>query len=173
CAAACNYTGTDTFKYTVKDRAGFTSNIATVSVTINRPFAADDWSDTDGAAPVTINVLENDSDPDGNQHLVPGSIVVTASTAHGTALVNADGTITYTATGNFSGTDSFQYTVADDNGARSGAAHVFVRINRPTAADDLANFSGTTPVTINVLANDSDPDGNEHLVATSVTLTAS
>jgi hypothetical protein len=168
--ATAAFTGTDTFQYTVKDDNGATSNVATVSIRVNRPTAADDWTDTDGSTPVTINVLANDTDPDGNQHLVPGSVTLVSHPAHGTAVVRADGTIIYTATAGFTGTDSFKYTVSDDNGATSTPATVQVRINRPTAADDWTDTDGSTPVTINVLANDTDPDGNQHLLPGSVTL---
>src|SRR5262249_33487889 len=126
-AAGC-FSGTDTFQYTVADDNGAVSNPATVRVSMNRPHAAGDWTDTDGSTHVTVNVLANDTDPDGNQHLLPGSVTLIGQPAHGTAVVNADGTITYTgSSGNFSGTDSFQYTVADDNGAVSNVAAVSVR----------------------------------------------
>jgi len=173
--ATGTFTGTDTFQYTVRDSLGGTSNPATVSVRVNRPVAADDWTDTDGTTPVTIAVLANDADPDGNQHIDPtqhtGAFVTKLSSPqHGTAVLNADGSFTYTAVAGFTGTDSFQYMVTDDNGGASNPATVFVRVNVPTATDDLASFNGTTPTVINVLANDTDPDGNQHLVPSSVTI---
>jgi len=173
--ATGTFTGTDTFQYTVRDSLGGTSNPATVSVRVNRPVAADDWTDTDGTTPVTIAVLANDTDPDGNQHIDPtqhtGAFVTKLSSPqHGTAVLNADGSFTYTAVAGFTGTDSFQYMVTDDNGGASNPATVFVRVNVPTATDDLASFNGTTPTVINVLANDTDPDGNQHLVPSSVTI---
>src|SRR5262249_14378247 len=63
---ASTFSGTDTFRSTVRDDAGGLSSPATVSVRVNRPTAADDWTDTDGTAPVTIDVLENDQDPEGH-----------------------------------------------------------------------------------------------------------
>jgi len=161
-----NFAGTDTFQYVVRDTAGGLSNPATVSVRVNRPTAADDWTDTDGTTPVTVNVLENDTDPDGNEHIDPahgGRVARVSAPAHGTATLNPDGSFTYTAAAGFTGTDSFRYTVTDDAGATSLPATVFVRVNVPTANDDLASFSGTTPVNIAVLANDTDPDGNDHI----------
>ncbi len=65
---------------------------------------------------------------------------------HGTATVHANGTVTYTANAGFSGTDSFSYTVKDDKGAVSAPANVYVRVNRPTAADEWTDTDGTTPV---------------------------
>ncbi|HJZ91299.1 MAG TPA: Ig-like domain-containing protein, partial [Gemmataceae bacterium] len=166
------FTGTDTFQYTARDTTGVLTNVTTVSVQVNRPTAADDWADTDGTNPVTINVLENDTDPDGNQHIdYPGSVSRVSSPAHGTVTFDAaSNSFTYTAFANFMGTDSFQYVVTDDAGATSAPATVLIQVNRPTAADDLAGFDRTTPVTINVLENDTDPDGNEHIVIGSVTI---
>jgi large repetitive protein len=200
--ASTTFVGTDTFQYTVAYGSGVvvtpprtvggkvvsaktviitkggTGGIlppATVSVRVNRPVAADDWTDTDGTTPVTIDVLANDSDPDGNQHIDPtqhtGAFVTRVSSPqHGTAALNADGSFTYTAVPGFTGTDSFRYTVTDDNGGVSMPATIYVRVNVPTAADDFAQAAGTVPVVIAVLANDTDPDGNNHLVPGSVTI---
>src|SRR5262249_14284965 len=137
--ATAGFTGTDTLQYTVKDDNGATSDQGTLSIRVNRPTAANDWTDTDGPTTVTDDVLANDTDPDGNQHLVPTSVTLVSHPAHGTAVVNSDGTITYTAMANFTGTDTFTYMVSDDNGATSNPAAVQVRINRPTAADDWAD----------------------------------
>jgi ribosomal protein L24E len=170
--ASAGFSGTDSFQYTVADSAGGVSLPGHVYVRINRPAAADEWTDTDGTTPLTLNVLANASDPDGNQHLVASSVAIVAQPAHGTAVANADGSITYTANGTFSGTDVLQYTISDDNGGVSLPAHFYVRVNRPTAADEWTDTDGTTPVTLNVLANASDPDGNQHLVASSVAITS-
>jgi large repetitive protein len=162
--AKANFTGTDTFRYSVRDAAGDTSE-ANVSVRVNRPVAADDWIDTDGTNPVTISVLDNDSDPDGNSHIqFPGSVTRISNPAHGTVTFDATtNSFTYTANADFTGTDSFRYIVTDDAGAASMPATVFVRVNRPVAADDFATTHGTDAVTISVLDNDSDPDGNAHI----------
>jgi large repetitive protein len=150
------------------DTAGYTSNAAEVSVRINRPVAADDWTDTDGTTPVIVDVLANDTDPDGNQHIDPslgGGAYVTllSRPQHGTATLNPDGSFTYQAVAGFTGTDSFRYSVTDDNGGTSLPATAYVRVNVPTAANDLASFVGTTPITIDILANDTDPDGSQHI----------
>src|SRR5262249_15743582 len=157
--AFANFTGTDSLQYTVKDSKGVLSNLATVSIQVNRPTAADDWVDTDGTNPVDINVLENDTDPDGNHHInYPASVSLVSVPAHGPATLNAaTNTFPYTASANFMGTDSFRYLVTDDAGAASAPGTAFVQVNRPTAANDLASFDGTTPVVIDVLENDTDP----------------
>src|SRR5262249_23442747 len=152
------------------DDNGATSLPATVTVVGNQAGTVNgDFSETDGTTPVTINVLDNDSAP-GGAILVPNSVKVVDTPAHGPATVNSDGSITYVASARFTGTDRFNYTVTDSKGVTSAPTPVFVRVNAPTAADDLASFSGTTPITINVLDNDTDPDGNQHILSNSVTL---
>jgi probable HAF family extracellular repeat protein len=76
----------------------------------NRPPAAgDDLAYGQLNQPVVIPVLLNDSDPE----LDPLQVTSVTQPAHGTAVRNANGTITYTATATFSGFDSFTYTVSD------------------------------------------------------------
>src|SRR5262245_1291811 len=171
--AANGFTGTDTFQYRARDSRGVLSNVATVNVQVNRPTAADDWTDTDGTNPVAINVLENDTDPDGNQHINhPGAVSLASPPSHGTVTLDAAAnTFTYTASANFMGTDRVTYIVTDDAGASSAAGNGLVQVTRPTAADDLAAFDGTNPVVIDVLENDTDPDGNQHILPGSVTVT--
>src|SRR5207244_6665286 len=76
------------------------------------PQALDDTDATSEDTPVTVAVLANDSDPDGD----PLTISSVTQGAHGTVVVNADGTLSYTPDANFNGTDTVSYTVtnADD-----------------------------------------------------------
>ena len=67
---------------------------------------------------MTIPVLANDTDPNG---LTP-SIASTTNPGHGGIIVNADGSITYTATPGFLGSDTFNYTITDALGGTSTAA---------------------------------------------------
>src|SRR4051794_14869566 len=136
------------------------------------PSAVDDWTDTDGTTPVAVEVLANDIAPAGAQ-LMPASVSIVTGPQHGNATVDqAMGKIMYTAAPGFSGTDSFRYTVRDDRGDLSNVATAFVRVNVPTAADDFGQTQGTQPVAIDVLENDTDPDGNEHLEPGSVRIVA-
>src|SRR5262245_19308616 len=73
------------------------------------PSAADDSATTNEDTPVTIAVLANDTDPEGSAL----TVILVDPPAHGSALVNADGTVTYTPAANFSGTDTFTYKVSD------------------------------------------------------------
>jgi Bacterial Ig domain/FG-GAP repeat len=126
------FAGTDRLTYTVKDLGGATSNTATITIVVNRPTANDDFdADTDND-PFDLHVLDNDTDPDGNGFLDPSSVAVGGSPAHGTAVPNpVTGVIRYTPAPNFTGVDTFTYTVKDFPGAKSNVATVRVRIDLP------------------------------------------
>jgi hypothetical protein len=81
------------------------------------PLAVDDFASTQQATAVVIDVLANDSDPDG------GALAIDSFTqpAHGTATDNGDGTLTYTPNPGFSGVDSFEYTIRDGQGGTASA----------------------------------------------------
>ncbi|MDN2661677.1 cadherin-like domain-containing protein, partial [Neptunomonas sp. CHC150] len=78
---------------------------------------------TDEDTPVTVDVLANDSDVDGDTLTVDF-----ATAANGTVAINPDGTITYTPNANFTGSDTITYTVTDGNGG-TATATVAVTIN--------------------------------------------
>src|SRR5262249_6452540 len=125
--ARAGFTGTDSFRYQVSDDHGAKSVPATVFVRVNRPTATDDFAQALGTAPVAIDVLANDTDPDGNQHLLPSSVTIIGLPQHGTVSVDlSTGQIIYKANAGFTGTDTFRYTVTDDNGAISNPAMVVV-----------------------------------------------
>ncbi len=90
----------------------------------NPPVAVDDPAQTQADTAVTIAVLANDSDPDGDTLTVAS---VTPGT-DGSVTDNGDGTLTYTPDAGFTGTDSFTYTIDDGNGG-SDTATVTVTVN--------------------------------------------
>jgi len=111
-----DFNGSDSFTYFAND-GQVNSAAATVTITVNAindaPDAVDDDATTNEDQAIDIDVLANDSDVDGN--LDPGSVTVTAAPSNGTTSVNATtGVITYTKSGDFNGTDSFDYEVCDD-----------------------------------------------------------
>ena len=128
------------------------------------PLAVDDAAQTAEDTPVTIAVLANDSDPDGDTLTVAG----VSEPAHGTAVLTETGAVRYTPEPNFNGTDRFTYVVGDGSGLTAQAA-VDVTVlpvnDPPEAVDDAAETAEDTPVTIAVLDNDSGPDGDPLTVA--------
>jgi hypothetical protein len=81
------------------------------------PVAVDDTASTTQGTPITISVLANDSDADGD----PLSVVSVTDLVNGTVVINNDQTITYTPNSSFSGTDSFTYTISDGQGGTATA----------------------------------------------------
>jgi hypothetical protein len=110
-----------------------------------------------------LAVLANDS------NAVGGIITVTAPPAFGTVVVNAlTGTVTYTPNLNFSGADLFTYTVTVGTQVSNvGTASINVTSVAlpPVAVNDTFNAVVGKPTAINVLANDTDPNGQASIVA--------
>jgi large repetitive protein len=164
-----NFNGTDTITYTISDGAGGTAT-STVTVTVSpvndAPVANPDAGTTSEDTPVTLSPLANDTDIDGNPLTVTGG-----SAPNGTVVVNPDGTITYTPNANFNGTDTITYTISDGQGG-TATATITVTVapvnDPPVAVNDVAATNEDTPVTVAVLGNDSDPDGNPLLVTAAV-----
>ena len=106
---------------------------------------------------VVINVLNNDSDADEGDVI---SIDTVSPASNGTVVNNGD-ILTYIPNSGFIGTDTFTYTIVDNEGA-SDTATVTITVNNiaPIAVDDSATTSGRSPVIIFVLDNDNDPDGD-------------
>ncbi|HMN26742.1 MAG TPA: cadherin-like domain-containing protein [Caldilineaceae bacterium] len=162
------FIGADTFSYVVSDGKGeHATGAVTVTVTdpngsVNQPpTAGDDTATTNQGVSVLIPVLVNDTDPDGDAL----TLTIDGLPRFGTATVE-NGQIRYTPNTNFVGTESFRYIVADGKGGTARAT-VTVTVtptsggNRPpTAVNDQATTPPNTPITINVLGNDADPDGD-------------
>jgi hypothetical protein len=135
-----NYTpsavaGIATFQYTVRNTFG-QSNVATVTVDVGPslspiPIAVNDPSagtlSVTANATLVINVLGNDS---GNGGTLDNTTVVVTQGAGGTAVANANGTVSYTA-GATAGNRTFTYTVANTNLQRSNPATVAVTVTSP------------------------------------------
>jgi len=82
----------------------------------------------------------------------------------------AGGSVTYTPNANFNGSDSFTYTVSDGNGG-TATATVSVTVtpvnDAPVANNDSTNTNEDAPVTVSLVANDTDVE-NDTLTVSAV-----
>ncbi|MCV2888967.1 tandem-95 repeat protein, partial [Ruegeria aquimaris] len=144
-----NFSGTDTFVYTVSDgQGGFASGVVTLTVTpVNdAPVAGDDSVTTAEDTPLTFDPRGNDGDPDGDTL----SLAAVTQPGHGSVAINPDGTLTYSPAADFHGSDSFTYTLSDGQGG-SDTATVTVTVtpvnDAPVAGDDSVTTAEDTPLT--------------------------
>lgn len=118
------FSGTAVFTYTVSDPGGLTDT-ALVTVTVaginDPPVARDDVDTTNEDIPKAMDVLSNDSDPDGQ---MPFLWAVTTP-AHGSAAIIGSAVV-YTPLADWSGTDGFTYTISD--GTLTDTARVTVTV---------------------------------------------
>ncbi|GIF24154.1 putative repeat protein (TIGR01451 family) [Actinoplanes tereljensis] len=162
------YSGADTFTYTVSDGhpGGSASNTVTLTVTNAAPVAGADAVTVPADQASTVAVLANDTDANTADTL---TVTIDQQPTHGTATVNPDGTVKYTPVAGFTGTDTFHYLVGDGHGGQDGASVTLSVVNSaPTAQPDSDATDTNTAVTLNVLANDTDPN-NDVLTVTAVT----
>ncbi|MEP3391334.1 MAG: cadherin-like domain-containing protein [Litoreibacter sp.] len=159
-----NFNGEATITYGITDGNGG-ADIGEVIVTVtpvnDDPVAVDDLETTDEDQPITIDLISNDTDVDGDD-LSVGSVTVPAE--QGTVVDNGDGTVTFTPAPNFNGPATITYTVVDGNGGEDeGQAVVSVGAvnDGPVAEDDSDVTTEDTAVTVDLLANDSDADGDD------------
>jgi RHS repeat-associated protein len=165
---AANYNGTDSFTYKAND-GELDSAVATVSLSIapvnDPPVAVNDVFATNEDTALVVSapqgVLANDSDVDS----ATLTALLVGGPSHGTVLLNADGSFTYTPAANFNGTDSFTYK-ANDGELDSAVATVSLSIgpvnDPPVAGNDSFTTNEDTALVVSapqgVLANDSDVD---------------
>jgi uncharacterized repeat protein (TIGR01451 family) len=128
---------------------------AITAVTNRPPVAVNDTAGTPKNIPVTIPVLKNDSDPDGD-----ALTIVSVSPTNGTANIVGTNVVFMPAT-NFIGTATVGYKISDGFGGTNSALITISVTNRPpVAVNDTAGTPENVAVTIPVLENDSDPDGD-------------
>ena len=159
---APDYHGPDRFTYVVSDPGGATAT-ATVTVTVltvnDPPEASDDSVTTEEDRSATFDVLANDTDPDGDVLRVES----VSSSEHGTTRLAPGGGVEYTPAPDYHGPDRFTYVVSDPGGATATAtvAVTVLTVNDPPeAGDDSVTTEEDRPATFDVLANDTDPDGD-------------
>jgi len=170
---ATNFFGIDSILYLVCDNGMLIQacDTGTVIITVAqnlRPEAEDDYLVVVDDSLYTLNILENDSDPDGNSLFYVINDLVNSGTERGFIQDIGNGLITYTAYEPFNGLDSFTYTLFDDGGLPQlvDIATVYVSATRtnlsPIAQDDTLIIDQAATATINILQNDIEPE-NEPL----------
>lgn len=165
--------GLVTFTYRVSD--GIDSDVATVTIDLapvpDDPVANPDELEVDEDGTLDLGaaegVLANDVDADGDVLYA----LVAEEPEHGTLELDLDGGLRYEPDPDFHGTDSFAYVVSDvepgeevEAAATSEPAVVTITVRAvndpPVAVDDEADVAAGEAVTVDVLANDSDVDGD-------------
>ena len=157
-----NYNGTDQYHYQVCDTSSHCSTAA-VSLSItpvnDPPLANPDTFSTNEDTSATVDLLTNDSDVEGD------TLTLTSVTqsSHGSVEIVDSRHAKYTPNLNYSGPDSFSYTISDGHGgnASSNVSFTVVPVNDPPIAnDDSITAIEDTPANIPVLNNDTDVDGD-------------
>ncbi|MBV7334668.1 tandem-95 repeat protein [Chloroflexi bacterium TSY] len=143
--------------YRISDGASTAEAKVNVTVVNRAPTANNDSATTSENASVTINLIANDTDPDG----IPPLIVQIGRTPHGTVSHN-DTSVTYTPATDFTGTAVFTYTISDRlNQATASVSIIVTPVNKPPdARDDSATTNQGQGISIAPLVNDSDADGD-------------
>jgi N,N-dimethylformamidase beta subunit-like, C-terminal/Bacterial Ig domain/Bacterial cadherin-like domain len=154
---------TDSFTYDLNG-----GSTGTVSVTIicvdDVPDAVDDQGNTvpGNSGANAIPVRANDTDIDGG----PKTVTAKTNGAHGTVVITGGGTgLTYDPDTGYCGPDSFSYTL---NGGDTATVSVAVDCSTPpTAVNDNGTVAQNAAATaVNVLGNDTDPDGGPTVIET-------
>ncbi|MDX1408174.1 MAG: Ig-like domain-containing protein, partial [Saprospiraceae bacterium] len=171
-----SYNGPDSLQYAICD-TDLDCDTAWVQISVlpvnDPPMAVDDIAVTPANAVAHGNVLINDMDPDGD--LLLANPLPVSSPEHGSVMLNADGSYTYTPDPGFTGEDQFTYQVCD-NGVPvlCDTAVVYLEVvgdpapgNLPPVANPDAQQTVTgTPLNGNLISNDDDPDGDALVIMT-------
>jgi Ca2+-binding RTX toxin-like protein len=158
---APDFNGEATVTYTIADPDGEEStavHVVDVTPINDAPVAEDDTDTTVEDTPITVDLLDNDSDVDGDPLTV---VEATVPEDEGTLVNNGDGTVTFTPAEDFTGPATISYTISDGNGGEDSAEHVIdvtPVIEPPVANDDVATTPEDTAVIVDLRGNDTDPD---------------
>ena len=168
---AGKWNGTSTLTLTVKDDEGAANAQSTTTFKVivtevnDAPVANNDLNFiTNEDTTATLNVLNNDTDPDLSTNPLTETMTILAvnNVDHATvSIINSGKKLSFTPDANWNGTEEFTYTIQDAAGLQSTAT-VRVKINgrndAPVVLADTAETNEDQAVTIDVLTNDSDID---------------
>ena len=161
------FSGKDSLRYTIRDakeaKATGVIEIEVAKRANTPPVAKDDTITVEYGQKALIDIVQNDSDADGDAL----EIESVTKPSHGMATVE-NGKVLYTPESGFSGEDSFEYIVSDGKGGEAKAKVAIVvkeMLNRaPEAKSDSVVTEFEQKITIDVLKNDSDLDGDALVV---------
>jgi hypothetical protein len=132
------------------DASASVNFVISIQANGHAPTAVNDTLSVASGATVELDVLANDSDADGD---TPLTIVSVTNPQHGTLeIINSGSKVRYTSTANYSGTDSFTYTITDNHGG-IGTAQVNLTVN----VEGTFNASGGTMAYV-------DPQGDQTII---------
>ncbi|MCJ7983294.1 tandem-95 repeat protein [Priestia sp. OVL9] len=154
-----NYNGIDSFSVVVSDGQGETA-VSTITITVlpvNDP----------PVGPVVVALVTNEDTPVSSQITAfdPDGEVLTYTLqdppTNGVAVVNADGTFTYTPNGNYNGPDTFTVLISDPSGAFI-VTSVFVTVTPVNDVPVVPNYEFVIneDTTLNSQVVATDVDGN-------------
>ncbi|QIZ76862.1 FG-GAP-like repeat-containing protein [Ferrimonas lipolytica] len=131
----------------------------------HNPDAVDDALSLLRGQSTVINVLANDSDVDGDS-LSVGSV----EAIYGEVSITADNRVLYQSDSEFVGEDTITYSVLDSHGGRAMAQVIVSMVvnSPPEVVDDALTVTEGIAVSIDVLANDSDADGDSLTIVSAV-----
>ncbi|WP_318487552.1 retention module-containing protein [Photobacterium leiognathi] len=168
-----NYHGDVTVPYTITDGDKSASSTATIHVTpVNdAPVANPDSFTTGEDTPITVDLIKNDHDIDGDKLTVkeingtpvtPGheqTIVVD----NGKIVIAHDGGMTFVPNKDYNGTVDVNYTITDGDKSASSTAtiHVTPVNDAPVANPDSFTTDEDTSITVDLTENDHDVDGDK------------
>ncbi len=172
---AADFSGTETFSYTLSDgRGGTATGTVSVAVNLQNPPPTpqnDTYQVQEDASEAVFDVLANDTTDDPSETL---SISAVGTSINGSSFsVSTDGTkVLYRPGPNFSGTEVLSYTLRDSGGATAQGQVTFVvaAVNDPPdAVNDTVTALSRSTTQWTVLANDINVDQGETLTITAVT----
>jgi uncharacterized delta-60 repeat protein len=151
------YRGVESFTYRVRDSLGLFSNDATVQLRVNSaPNTNADSLVVKQTITTVLDVLRNDSDPDGT--LDPATLVIVSGSEMADVMVQDDGTIRFAPRAGFLGTTQFRYLVSDNDGRPSVPTDVTVLVvvsiyQNPRSRFDVDDDGSASPLDVLVLIN--------------------
>jgi hypothetical protein len=169
-----NFNGSDSFTFKANDGSA-DSDVAIYNITVSEvndaPDAVDDSASLAEDGSVNLeHLLDNDSAGPDNEADQTLSITAVSDPAHGTATLEADGTVSYAPDADFNGSDSFTYAITDDGTTASAAdpktdtATVTLTVSEVNDAPGVVGGASQTANEndlVTVTASFADVDGNQ------------